>query len=630
MLRIADITFRIAGRLLFDGASVTVPAGHRVGLVGPNGAGKTTLLKLISGELEVDGGAVAVRRGARLGLVAQEAPGGPENLLETVLAADSERAALLARAETETDPERIAELHNRLADIGAHTAPARAAAILAGLGFDEAAQARACADYSGGWRMRVALAAALFSEPDLLLLDEPTNHLDLEAVLWLEGYLRSYPKTLVIVSHDRDLLNNAVGHILSVEDGKLTLYAGGYDRFERTRRERQAHQEKLRQKQDAQRKHIEAFVERFRYKASKARQAQSRIKMLERMQPVAAMAAERTPSFRFPQPAGLAPPLITFDEAAVGYRPGEPVLDRLSLRIDPDDRIALLGANGNGKSTFAKLLAKRLAPMSGQMVAAPKLEVGFFAQHQLDELTPGQSAFEHMAELMPGAKVAEVRARLGPFGLAQGKADVAVEQLSGGEKARLLLALMSRKAPQILVLDEPTNHLDVDAREALIHAINEFSGAVVLISHDPHLIGLVADRLWLVADGRVKPFDGDLGDYRRLVTEERRAGRRTDKDAGGAGGSDKQRSRKEMRRAAADARAAVAALRKQAKQAEAEIARLNRERDAIEAKLAAPETYDASSETVTDLNKRHGEIAARLAAAEARWMAAAEALEAAE
>ncbi|MCB2103010.1 MAG: ABC-F family ATP-binding cassette domain-containing protein, partial [Rhodobacterales bacterium] len=499
MLHINDLTYRIGGRTLFEGASVVVPMGHKVGLVGANGTGKTTLFRLICGAAAPDSGTIQVRARARVGQVAQEAPAGPESLLDTVLAADTERAALLAEAETATDPERIAHVHTRLADIDAHTAPARAAAILSGLGFDTAAQARPCSDFSGGWRMRVALAAALFARPDLLLLDEPTNHLDLEAALWLEGHLASWPGTLIVISHDRDLLNRAVDGIVHLWGGTLTRYAGGYDRFEATRSAQLVLQEKARRKQEAERQRIQAFVDRFRAKATKARQAQSRMKMLERMQPIAAVIEDRATLFDFPAPDPLPPPLVTLDGVDAGYVPGQPVLRGLDLRIDMDDRIALLGANGNGKSTLIRLLGGRLEPMAGAVRRPGKLRVGYFAQHQTEELDADASPLDHLARRLPDKRESQVRAHLGGFGFGVEKADTRVRDLSGGEKARLLFALMSLDAPHVLLLDEPSNHLDVDARQALVEALNAYQGAVILVSHDPHLIELVADRLWLVA-----------------------------------------------------------------------------------------------------------------------------------
>ncbi|HSR71752.1 MAG TPA: ABC-F family ATP-binding cassette domain-containing protein, partial [Kiloniellales bacterium] len=621
MLQITDLLYRVSGRILFDRAGAAVGKGERVGLVGRNGSGKTTLLQLIAGELQPDEGAVELPRRWRVGRIAQEAPSGPESLIATVLAADTERAALLAeaeRAEHGGSPERIAEIHERLAAIRAESAPARAARILAGLGFDEAAQQRPCAELSGGWRMRVALAALLFSEPDVLLLDEPTNHLDLEASLWLEGFLAGYPGTLILVSHDRDLLNRVPDKILHLENGKLTLYAGNYDRFERTRRERLVRQQALAAKQEAQRRHIQSFIDRFRYKASKARQAQSRIKMLERMEPIAAALEARTVTFAFPQPKALAPPLITLEGASAGYSAERPVLRNLNLRLDPDDRIALLGANGNGKSTFARLLAGRLAPLSGLLRRSPKLGVGYFAQDQAEELDLAATPLQLMARALPRAAERVLRAQLGRFGFGVDHVERPVGSLSGGEKARLLFALMSRDAPQVLVLDEPTNHLDVDAREALVQAINDYQGAVVLVSHDAHLIELTADRLWLVADGTVAAFEGDMEDYRRRISETRRTGGKTSKAADGDGRP--APSRKDKRRAAADARAAVAHLREAARRAEAKLERLTREKAELERRLADPALYDGPGEEVQALQQRFAELSRAIAEAEEAWL----------
>jgi ATP-binding cassette subfamily F protein 3 len=630
MLQISDLTYRIGGRAIFERASATIPEGARLGLVGRNGAGKTTLLRLIAGELEPDGGGIQLSAGLRLGRLAQEMPSGRASLIDFVLAADRERAALLAEAEQAGDPQRIADIHHRLADIEAHRAEARAARILAGLGFDAAAQAEPLDSFSGGWRMRVALAAALFAAPDLLLLDEPTNHLDLEATLWLESFLAGYPHTVIVVSHDRELLNKVVDRILHVEGGKLTLYSGGYDRFERTRRERLMHQAALAARQNAERRRIQGFIDRFRAKASKARQAQSRLKALARMEPIVAVAEAEAPRFDFPSPDPLAPPLLALDEVAVGYAPDRPVLSHLSLRIDPDDRIALLGANGNGKSTLVKLLAKRLAPLSGQRRASGKLRIGYFAQHQADELDLEASSFDHMARLMPKADEAAVRAQLGRFGFAQARADAKVGTLSGGEKARLLFALMSRNAPHLMLLDEPTNHLDIDAREALVEALNAYDGAVVLVSHDPHLVEVTADRLWLVRDGAVRAYEGDLEDYRALLLGEQRAqagpeaSRARSDDAGG------RADRKQARRDAAAARAAAAPLRQAARAAEATVERLAGEKAALERTLADPATYRRPAAEITRLQIRLDELGNELAAAEETWLAAQAAVESSE
>ncbi len=626
MLHINDLVYRIAGRTLFDGATLHVPAGHKMGLVGRNGTGKTTLFKLILGELSPDDGAVQVRKAMRVGTVAQEAPGGSETLIEHVLAADTERAELLQDAETATDAHDIAHIHTRLADIDAETAPARAARILAGLGFDEANQQRPCGEFSGGWRMRVALAAALFANPDLLLLDEPTNHLDLEAALWLEGYLATWPGTLVVISHDRTLLNKVVREIAHLENLRLTRYAGGYDRFERTRRERQELDAKLRSKQQVQRRHIEAFVERFRFKASKARQAQSRLKMLERMAPIASVVEERTVAFDFPDPEPLSPPLIALDGAEAGYD-GTPVLKGLNLRIDMDDRIALLGANGNGKSTLVKLLAGRLKPMTGKLTKSAKLKVGYFAQHQAEELTLSETPYQHLARLMPMATEAKVRAHLGRFGFSGERADVKCEGLSGGEKARLLFAMTSTEQPHILLLDEPTNHLDVDAREALVQALNTYDGAVVLVSHDAHLVELVCDRLWLVADGGCQAFEGDLSDYRDMLTESRRAKRRSEK-ADADEPETSAASKKEARRERAQQRAATADLRKSVKDHERRIEKLSADIEALEQRLASPEVYEGPTAKLMELQLRHADFKAKLAEAEEAWLDLSERLEA--
>ena len=619
MLPINDITYRIGERLLLDHASVAVPAGAKAGLVGRNGSGKTTLFRLIAGETGSETGSVGKPRNWRIGQVAQEAPGSDDSLIDVVLAADRERSTLLAEAETAHDPHRIAEVHTRLADIEAHSAEGRAAAILAGLGFDEATQRGPCSALSGGWRMRVALAATLFSEPDLLLLDEPTNYLDLEGTVWLENFVARYPYTVVIVSHDRDLLNRAVDTIIHLEHGKLTLYRGNYDQFDKQRRERQALQLKAKRKQDEQRKHMQAFVDRFRYKASKARQAQSRLKMLERMEPISALAGESVVPFRFPEPAKPAqPPIFQTEHATVGYTLGAPVLNDLNLRIDDDDRIGLLGANGNGKSTLAKLIAGRLQHDGGRLRRLHRLEVAYFAQHQLDELNPSESAFDHVRDLMADATEAQVRARTGAMGFARSKMDTPARDLSGGEKARLLLGLATFSGPNLMILDEPTNHLDIDSREALMQSLAEYSGAVILISHDRHLVETSVDRLWLVANGTVAPFDGDMSDYRNLVLDQR---------GGSAGNSRKAQSgAQERRRGAAKRREETAPLRKRIKETEAAIERVQAEIRDLDTRLADPALYERP-ERAASLAKARTAAVKELAAAEERWLAASAAAE---
>jgi ATP-binding cassette subfamily F protein 3 len=626
MLVLDEISVRVAGRLLLENATAQVPAGARCGLVGRNGVGKTTLFRALTGEIALEHGQIRIPTRWRIGRLAQEAPGGPESLLDTVLAADRERTRLLAEAETAEDPHRIAEIQTRLADIGAHAAPARAAQILAGLGFSHADQQRACAEFSGGWRMRVALAAVLFAEPDLLLLDEPTNYLDLEGTLWLQDHLARYPHTLIIISHDRDLLDSAVDTIVHMEAGRLTVYRGGYSAFERQRRERQALDAKFAKKQELERKRLQAFVDRFRAKASKARQAQSRVKLLAKLEPVAAVVAEEVPPIHFPPPEKpLSPPIIALDDVAVGYTPDRPVLRKLSLRIDDDDRIALLGANGNGKSTLLKLIADRLAPMQGKVSRADKLAVAYFAQHQLDELVPTQSAYEHVRQLMPDAPVPRVRARAGAIGFPGEKADTPVMNLSGGEKSRLLLGLATFGGAHLVILDEPTNHLDIDSRAALIEAVNDFPGAVILVSHDRYLLDACADRLWLVADGRVTPFEGDIDDYRRQVLSERGGEAKDDRARGDAPKS----GRAEIRRAAAEKRAELAPLRRRISAAETTMARLQGEIERLDTTLTDPDLFARDPAKAAALAKSRAETARALARAEEDWLEASSAYESA-
>jgi ATP-binding cassette, subfamily F, member 3 len=621
MLTISGLTYRIGGRALLSEASAQIPAGSKVGLVGRNGAGKSTLLGLIRGALQPDAGDIQMPRGHRLGFLAQEAPGGDRNALETVLAADTERAALLTELDTAT-PLRIAEIEARLDEIAARAAPARAARILAGLGLDAAMQERPLSELSGGWRMRVALAAVLFAEPDLLLLDEPTNHLDLEAALWLERFLRRYRHSFVLVSHDRQLLNAATTATLHLDNGKLALYSGGFDAFLRARREAAARQAALAQRQQRERERLQRFIDRFRYKASKARQAQSRVKALARLEPVALIADAAPVTLRLPQPVELSPPLLSLDRVSIGYVPGQPVLSRLDLRLDPDDRIALLGANGNGKTTFARLLAGRLEPFSGRMTRAPKLSCGFFAQHQIEEMRPGESAFDHLAALMPDSPPETVRARLGGFGFSQDKAFVPVGELSGGERARLNLALVTHDAPGLLILDEPTNHLDMETREALVAALAEYSGAVVLVSHDWHLVELVADRLWLVEGGTVRPFEDDLEAYRRRLLERDEPAENRADPAATPGNA-----RRAGRREAAERRLALEPLRRKARSAEATAARLAAEQKALDHTLLQPDAFNGGGAALSDALKRRAELDRMIAAAEFEWFEAASELE---
>ena len=617
MLNINGITVRLGGRTILDRATAALPTGARVGLIGRNGAGKTTLMKVITGHYDPDDGGIDIPRKSRIGYIAQEAPSGTTTPFETVLAADTERAALMDEEEHTQDHHRIAEIHERLIAIDAHAAPARAARILVGLGFDEEMQHRQLDSYSGGWKMRVALAALLFSEPDLLMLDEPSNHLDLEATLWLENFLKSYRATMVVISHERDLLNNVVDHILHLEGGKTTLYVGGYDAFERQRAERMAQLASARAAQENQRAKLQDYIARNSARASTAKQAQSRQKALARMQPIAEMATDPTLSFDFPSPDELKPPLVTLDMAAVGYTENKPILQRLNLRLDPDDRVALLGRNGNGKTTLARLLAAQLPAMDGAMNAAGKMRVGYFTQYQVEELDGADTPLEHMTRAMRGMTPSAVRGQLGRFGFSGAKATTQVGKLSGGEKARLALALITRDAPHMLILDEPTNHLDVDAREALVQALNEYDGAVVLVSHDRHMLELTADRLVLVDDGTAKEYNGTLDDYTDMILG------KTPKSEGGKG------NKKEDRKAAAAAREKGQALRNAVKTTETEMAKLTATRSAIERAMFDPSTAlpEHAKLTMTDLMKLRASVEAKLEAAEAAWVSASEALE---
>ena len=617
MLNFSNLTVRLGGRTILDRVSAALPPRSKVGLIGRNGAGKSTLMKVMIGAIEADDGDMDKPRDLRIGYIAQEAPSGASTPIDTVLDADTERAALLVESETCEDPDRLGEVYERLMAIDAYTAPSRASTILVGLGFDEEMQQRPLDSYSGGWKMRVALASLLFSEPDLLLLDEPSNHLDLEATLWLENFLKSYPGMIVIISHERDLLNNVVDHILHLEGGKTTLYAGGYDSFERQRAERIAQLAAARANQDAQRAKLQDYVARNSARASTAKQAQSRAKMLAKMQPIAALAEDPSLSFDFPSPEALRPPLVTLDMASVGYTEGQPILQRLNLRLDPDDRIALLGRNGNGKTTLARLLAAQLAPMDGAMTASGKMKVGYFTQYQVEELDTDDTPLEHMTRLMKDKTPGAVRAQLGRFGFSGDKAITKVGKLSGGERARLALALITREAPHMLILDEPTNHLDVDAREALVQALNAYDGAVVVVSHDRHMIELTADRLVLVDGGRANEFNGSLDDYTDLIL-----GRNQPKGEGG-------KSAKKDKKAEAQAREQLATLRKSVKEMETRIARLTARRSEIDRAMFDPSS--ASSEdarrTTGDLMKLRAQVEAELEQIEAEWLDANESLE---
>ena len=616
MLSITDISVRIAGRLLIDHGSAQIVPGARVGLIGRNGAGKSTLFQALRGELPTETGTITIPPRWRVGSLAQEAPNGPESLIEVVLKADLERDALLREADIAHDPHRIAEIQTRLVDIDAHSAPARAAAILNGLGFSTADQARPCSEFSGGWRMRVALAATLFAAPDLLLLDEPTNYLDLEGTLWLEDHLANYPRTVIVISHDRDLLDTSVDQILHLDRGKLTLYRGTYSSYEEQRATREMLDAKHAKRQDAERKRLQAFVDRFKAKASKARQAQSRVKMLEKMKPIAALVTQDVREITFPAPEKmLSPPIIAVDDVSVGYDPKNPVLNRVTLRIDTDDRIALLGSNGNGKSTLVKLLANRLPPFSGNITRAEKISIAYFAQHQLDELNEDGSPYDHVRKLMPDAPETKVRGRTGAIGFSGKAGDTLVKSLSGGEKARLLLGLATFFGPNMIILDEPTNHLDIDSRAALAEAINEFPGAVIMVSHDRYLIEACADQLWVVADHAVTIYDGDLDDYRRMVLSAR--GMRT--NSRDRGGNERGNGRDKPQRSKAEKRVP---LKQKISDAEAEIARINGIISKIDTALALPDLFKRDPKQAAQLSKARAGAANALQRAEEEWLAA--------
>ena len=617
MLRIENISYAVAGRPLFDGASATIPDGHKVGLVGRNGAGKTTLFRLLRGELALETGSISLPSRARIGGVSQEVPSSDVSLIDTVLAADTERAALMAEADEATDPSRIAEVQIRLTDIDAWSAEARAAAILKGLGFSDADQQRPCSDFSGGWRMRVALAGVLFSQPDLLLLDEPTNYLDLEGALWLESYLARYPHTVIIISHDRGLLNRAVGAILHLENKTLTLYSGPYDQFARQRAEQRALQAAAAKKQDARRAHLQSFVDRFKAKASKAKQAQSRVKMLEKMEKITAPEDAARTVFTFPEPEELSPPIISLEGASTGY--GDKVVLRgMTLRIDQDDRIALLGRNGEGKSTLSKMLSDRLALIDGKIIRSSKLRIGFFAQHQVDELYIDETPLQHLQRERPGEQQSRLRARLAGFGLGADQAETVVGKLSGGQKARLSLLLATLDAPHLLILDEPTNHLDIESREALVEALTAYSGAVILVSHDMHLLSMVADRLWLVSDGTVKPYEGDLEEYRAFLLSADQPARK------------KPDAPKPAARSKRAPRETLLALRAELRKCEERVAKIGDMQEKLSSKLADPALYEGTRNGELEVwNRKFAEVSEAMDKAEALWIAAQEKLDAA-
>ena len=616
MLSLSKLYYAIEGKPLFENASAMIPTGHKVGIVGRNGTGKTTLFKLIKGDIALDGGTIDMPSYFRIGGVEQEAPASDSSLLETVLMADEERDALLKEAEIATDANRIAEIYQRLGDIDAYSAEARASAILSGLGFDHEAQLRPCHEFSGGWRMRVALGAVLFSRPDLLLLDEPTNYLDLEGAYWLEQFLAKYQQTALIISHDRELLNRSVTGILHLSQHDLTYYTGSYDQFDAERRAKLEQLDSMKRKQDAQRAHIQSFVDRFRAKASKARQAQSRLKQLEKMQPIAAISENAVAGFSFPTPAALRPPLVTIEKGQVGYD-GKAILSQLHLRLDSDDRIALLGANGEGKSTLSKLIADRLPLMAGDMAKSSKLRVGFFAQHQLDELVEGDSAYQHIVRLRPEESEKHLRTKLGGAGFNNDIVDMPVEKLSGGQKARLLMLIATIDAPHILILDEPTNHLDIESREALVLALNDYEGAVILVSHDTHLVESVADRLWLVKNGTVTSFDGDMDDYKKFILQQTSSQKP----------SQSKQVQVKQKKTVAPKKTNPIKLKLLAKELEEKMDMLSSQKSALETQIAKPDFYNNDGSKIAEVTNRLSTVIEQIAETEETWLETLEKLE---
>lgn len=617
MLTVSDLTYKIGARTILDECSVTVMDNWKVGVVGLNGAGKSTLFKLIAGDIVPDGGTVSMNSSQRMGMVRQDIPEVDTSLLDLVLEADTEVAELWKRTETEEDPNKIAEIYQRLADKDAYSAPAKATRLLTGLGFNDDQLSEPFSSFSGGWRMRVALAAALFVEPEILLLDEPTNHLDLEAIMWLETYLANYPHTLLIISHDREVLNKCIDHVIHVDKKKLKIYTGNYDTFERERAEALGLQQKMHEKQQAERAHMQKFVDRFKAKASKASQAQSRIKALEKMDIVDAVIAERSVRFTFPNPKEIASPMISIDKADIGYTEGQPILKKVYENIDNDDRIALLGANGNGKSTLIKLIADKLVPMSGEVRRSPKLRIGYFSQHQTEELDVESTPYQELTTLMrksfPDVTEPKVRAKLGAFGFSRELADNKIKSLSGGEKARLLFAFMSIDAPHLLLLDEPTNHLDIDAREALVHALNNYEGAIVIVSHDPNMVERVADRLWVVRDGQCQHFDGDLEDYRNYTIQARREERKDAK---------KKKDKAETETAAAPAKDAPKLNPQAMAKLESKIAKLEAQKLELEATMASDGFYTQPHTKTAPVQDKHAKVVQDLEALEEEWLRA--------
>ncbi len=587
MIDIQNLSFHFGLRTLFEDTSVMIQDGQKVGLVGPNGCGKSTLFKLIEGKFSPDGGKIVISHSTQIASVAQEIADPSVPLLPYVLAADKELTRLEKELENpDISGERMAEVFDKLEFLGAHSAYARASAILSGLGFLNADFNRPLKEFSGGWQVRANLAATLYAPSNCLLLDEPTNHLDLETALWLENYLTRLDKTIFIISHDRHILNRLCDKIIHVEEGQLKLYNGNYDTYERTRAAAIEGAKLAAAKHERVVAHLQSFVDRFRYKATKAKQAQSRIKMIEKLGAAPQIPKDPEAHFEFPSPERLQNALVTIEGGVAGYD-DKPVLENLNLRIEPDDRIALLGANGNGKSTLAKILSHRLLLMSGKMTLAKKMKIAYFSQHQTEELDVEKTPYEQLSAAMPLATETQVRAQLGAFGLNKAKSDTLIGQLSGGEKSRLLLALITKDAPHLLILDEPTNHLDLQSRQALLEALNEYTGAVVLITHDLHVIELTCDTLWIVRRGTCQNFMGDLDDYRAQLLKNND---RNDL------ASDKMTSKELARKEAAQRRARVAPLKKEIRALDEKLAKLTARKQMLEEQLVKVYSADSSIE----------------------------------
>lgn len=627
MIQFRNLTLARGARPLIEGASLQIHPGHKVALTGANGTGKSSLFALLRGELHQEAGDLEIPPAWAIAHVSQEVPALPDAALEFTLDGDAELRAVeraIRKAEERHDGERLGELHARLSDIGGYAARARAAELMHGLGFDDSAFTRSVADFSGGWRVRLNLARALMCRSDLLLLDEPTNHLDLDAVIWLESWLKDYRGTLLLISHDRDFIDAVVDQVAQIENQRLTLYKGGYSDFERQRSERLAQQQSLYERQQREMAHLHSYIDRFRAKATKARQAQSRIKALERMELISAAHVDSPFHFDFRAPKSAPDPLLVLDDADAGYG-SKAVLSKLALTLRPGERLGLLGRNGAGKSTLIKLLAGELPLHSGKRIEGKELSIGYFAQHQLEQLRPDESPLQHLMRIDPRTREQELRDFLGGFDFRGDMASTPCAPFSGGEKSRLALALLIWQRPNLLLLDEPTNHLDLEMRHALTLALQEYDGGVVLVSHDRALLRATCDRFLLVADGTATPFDGDLEDYKQWLAEQRgTTGNATEKIA------DKAALKIERAEAQANRQSRLAQRRtllKESEQLEKKITGWQAERTALEQRLADPALYQDTAQLQT-LLKRQAELNGWIEQAEVRWFELQESLEA--